>query len=377
MVQIKQQYVPSNKRNATFGTGNPRKKMVVHQTGNRATGANAQMHADLQARGWGASWHIQSDDKEIIQSWPLTYRLYHASTGRASNGGNWVGIGWEICINQDGDYLKALDLAAEGIAQVMKQEGIPMSGLTTHNAEDPRNKWCPAQILNGKDGVNWATFRSMVQSYYNGKTPTQPKSSGSSSSGSSGSSVAGARLVKNENAYFLATENIKVRNAPSTNARHTGTLPKGSSINYHKVYEGNGYRWLQYTGNSGNTLYVPYRPSNDINNQWGTFHSTRPSSTSPKPKPKPKAKKYPLPNATYWVKNPPSARFNGKGVRQVQTALASIHFYPNKGAKNNGVDGWYGPDTADAVQRFQSMHGLKQDGSYGPATKKVLDREVN
>jgi len=97
---------------------------------------------------------------------------------------------------------------------------------------------------------------------------------------SSDNSVAGARLVKNENAYFLATENIKVRNAPSTTATHTGTLPEGSSINYHKVYEGNGYRWLQYVGNSGNTLYLPYRPSNDIDNQWGTFHGSRPSGGS-------------------------------------------------------------------------------------------------
>lgn len=92
----------------------------------------------------------------------------------------------------------------------------------------------------------------------------------------SNNNLASVRLVKNENGYFLATENIKVRNKPSTEATHTGTLPKGSSINYFKVYEGNGYRWLQYTGYSGNTLYVPYRPSNDINDQWGTFHSQRP-----------------------------------------------------------------------------------------------------
>ncbi|WP_277631310.1 LysM peptidoglycan-binding domain-containing protein [Atopococcus tabaci] len=95
----------------------------------------------------------------------------------------------------------------------------------------------------------------------------------------SGTTVAGAKLVKNENAYFLVTvdEGIKVRNAPSTSAKHTGTLPKGASINYHAVYEGNGYRWLRYVGNSGNTLYVPYRPIND-KKAWGTFHSSRPSN---------------------------------------------------------------------------------------------------
>lgn len=104
-----------------------------------------------------------------------------------------------------------------------------------------------------------------------------------------------------------------------------------------------------------------------------TYNSLKDSDQSvPVAKPK-----YPLPNETYWVKSVPAHRFNGDGVRQVQEALASIHFYPNKGAKNNGIDGWYGPDTADAVKRFQSMNGLTQDGDYGPATRKVLNEEVN
>ena len=174
MVEIKQQLVPEQHRKATYGIGNPVKKMVIHQTGNTAKGAGAKVHADLQSRGYGASWHIQSDDKEIIQSWPFTYRLWHASTGQASNGGNMVGIGWEICINSDGNYLKSLEIAALGIAKVMKQEGIPMSQLTTHNAEDPKNKYCPAQILAGKDGVNWTTFKAMVQKAYDGNPVSAP-----------------------------------------------------------------------------------------------------------------------------------------------------------------------------------------------------------
>lgn len=76
-----------------------------------------------------------------------------------------------------------------------------------------------------------------------------------------------------------------------------------------------------------------------------------------------------LPNATYWVKSP---LFSGSGVRAVQEALASVYFYPDKGAKNNGIDGYYGVKTADAVKRFQSVHGLKTDGDYGPATRAKL-----
>ncbi|GGJ85887.1 hypothetical protein GCM10007063_05430 [Lentibacillus kapialis] len=62
----------------------------------------------------------------------------------------------------------------------------------------------------------------------------------------------------------------------------------------------------------------------------------------------------------------------GSDVRKVQKALASVYFYPNKSAKNHGIDGIYGANTKDAVRRFQSMHGLTQDGIYGPSTRKAL-----
>ncbi|MCY9089276.1 peptidoglycan-binding domain-containing protein, partial [Bacillus inaquosorum] len=51
----------------------------------------------------------------------------------------------------------------------------------------------------------------------------------------------------------------------------------------------------------------------------------------------------------------------------------ALYFYPDKGAKNNGIDGVYGPKTANAVKRFQLMHGLSADGIYGPKTKAKLE----
>lgn len=52
----------------------------------------------------------------------------------------------------------------------------------------------------------------------------------------------------------------------------------------------------------------------------------------------------------------------------------AVYFYPDKGAKNNGIDGYYGPKTANAVKRFQLMHGLAADGIYGPKTKAKLEK---
>ncbi|MGE0912084.1 peptidoglycan-binding domain-containing protein, partial [Bacillus atrophaeus] len=51
----------------------------------------------------------------------------------------------------------------------------------------------------------------------------------------------------------------------------------------------------------------------------------------------------------------------------------ALHFYPDKKAKNFGIDSYYGPKTADAVRRFQLMNGLNPDGIYGPKTKAKLE----
>ncbi len=60
-------------------------------------------------------------------------------------------------------------------------------------------------------------------------------------------------------------------------------------------------------------------------------------------------------------------------MTQVQRALAAAYFYPDKHAKNDGIDGIYGPKTANAVKRFQTMNGLQADGIYGPKTKDKLE----
>ncbi|MBT2712461.1 peptidoglycan-binding protein [Pseudomonas sp. ISL-88] len=75
---------------------------------------------------------------------------------------------------------------------------------------------------------------------------------------------------------------------------------------------------------------------------------------------------YPLPDEVIQLTTPYTS---GEKVYQVQNALAALYFYPEKGAVNNGIDGVYGPKTANAVARFQSVNGLTSDGIYGPAVK--------
>ncbi|AVQ98039.1 hypothetical protein OBCHQ24_02960 [Oceanobacillus iheyensis] len=59
---------------------------------------------------------------------------------------------------------------------------------------------------------------------------------------------------------------------------------------------------------------------------------------------------------------------SGDAVRLLQQALVDNNFYPDASAPNNGVDGIYGPNTKDAVRRYQIMNGLTVDGIAGPQT---------
>ncbi|WP_431805430.1 peptidoglycan-binding protein [Bacillus pumilus] len=92
-----------------------------------------------------------------------------------------------------------------------------------------------------------------------------------------------------------------------------------------------------------------------------------PAKTGTATKPKAPSKKLAVPTGVIRQ----GAR--GAAVTQLQNALAAVYFYPNKGAKNNGIDGIYGPKTANAVKRFQSTQsGIANDGIYGPATRAKL-----
>jgi len=63
-------------------------------------------------------------------------------------------------------------------------------------------------------------------------------------------------------------------------------------------------------------------------------------------------------------------------VLAVQKALCKVYFYPNKKAKDFGCDGFYGPETENAVLRFESMYCLKKhaDGIYDSNTRAALEK---
>ena len=137
---------------------NPKKYVVVHQTGNKKKGANAYMHARLQYNGNSrqASWHIQVDDKEAYQSFSYDDGLWHAGNRSI----NQESIGVEICVNEDGDYGKAVRNGISVVKYLMNKFNI--DGVFVINHNDASGKWCPTEILNGKDGMSWTWFKEQL-----------------------------------------------------------------------------------------------------------------------------------------------------------------------------------------------------------------------
>lgn len=162
MVQIKKQLVSQDVMNKrSYGKGNPIKSITVHQTGNPHKGANAQAHANLQSNlnPRQASWHIQVDDKQAIQSFPDYIRCWAVGDGRGL--GNTTSLHIELCINSDGDYKKTIERGAKVVALKLKEHGLGIGDVKKHF--DWLNKFCPEQLMRGYGGINWEDFLNMVE----------------------------------------------------------------------------------------------------------------------------------------------------------------------------------------------------------------------
>ncbi|WP_069512104.1 N-acetylmuramoyl-L-alanine amidase [Lysinibacillus sp. FSL M8-0337] len=159
MVTIRKKLVTdAQAAKVTNGKGNVKRYIVIHETDNTRSGADADAHARLQANGnsRAASWHWSIDDKEAVQSFEHTWKCWAAGTATGNN----QGIHFEICVNSDGDYTKAIRNAAELVAKIMKDEGIPITNVVQHNYFSGKN--CPRNVREGR--ISWSQFLEMVTS---------------------------------------------------------------------------------------------------------------------------------------------------------------------------------------------------------------------
>lgn len=170
---FKEQLVSAGVQRAkTYGGTNGRLYIAVHMTGNTRKGADAPAHANLQSRGNSrqASWHEQIDDKVVIQSFPHTAQCWHSGKGR--DRGNLNAIALELCVNSDGDYGKMIENAVARIRDLMAMYNIPLSNVIQHH--DLSGKNCPRELRQGKHGITWNSFLSMIAGQ-SVTVPSKPK----------------------------------------------------------------------------------------------------------------------------------------------------------------------------------------------------------
>ncbi|MCR9040966.1 N-acetylmuramoyl-L-alanine amidase [Bacillus sp. L381] len=309
MVKITRDFIPAGRNNRPGYSMNPA-YITVHNTSNTAEGADAASHARYAKNpATATSWHFTVDDKEIYQHLPLNENGWHAGDGNRGTG-NRKSIGIEICENSDGNFEKAVANAQWLIKKLMNEQGISLANVVPH--QHWSGKYCPRKLLD-----RWDSFKAGINGASSSPAKTETKAGGGS------------------------TYTVKKGDVLSVIAQKTGvsmaTLQSLNGIkdpNFIKVGQ-----VLKLTGSASS-------PTNG------------------------KKSSYTLPSGIYKVTSPLA---KGTAVKQIQSALAALYYYPDKGAKNNGIDGYYGPKTANAVKRFQSMHGLTADGIYGPKTKAKIE----
>jgi len=162
-MEIIQRLIPESNTDLRPGIKMVPKYITIHETDNPSAGADAEAHARLQQRGNDrkASWHLQIDDKEAIQSIPFNEMAWAAGDG-ANGPGNRTSIHIEMCVNKDGNYAQTVKNTAEITKYLMRKYNISIDHVVQHNKWTGKN--CPRLLRSGEKGITWNDFISMVRS---------------------------------------------------------------------------------------------------------------------------------------------------------------------------------------------------------------------
>lgn len=289
--------------------------ITIHNTANDASAANEISY--MIGNSESTSYHFAVDDKEVIQGVPLDRNAWHSGDG--TNGtGNRKSIAVEICYSKSGGarYRAAEELAITFIAQLLNERGWGIDRIRKH--QDWNGKYCPHRILS--EG-RWDDVKAAIEKKLNGSAVVKKVSS-----------------AHKDTVYY-----VKKGDTLSGIAQSTGvSLKTLQSINHIQNPD------LIKIGQA-------IKLGSAVSSASQTSH-------------------WKLPSGILKVTSPLT---KGSAVLQVQEALSSLYFYPDKGAKNHGADGVYGAKTANAVKRFQSVNGLPADGIYGPKTKAKIEAKLS
>ncbi|WP_340298309.1 N-acetylmuramoyl-L-alanine amidase [Bacillus velezensis] len=318
-IAVKKRLVPSEEYSLKCPNPMTPEYITIHNTANDASASNEISY--MTGNSESTSYHFAVDDKEVIQGIPLDRNAWHSGDG--TNGtGNRKSIGVEICYSKSGGarYRAAEALAIKFVAQLLKERGWGVDRIRKH--QDWNGKYCPHRIL---DEGRWDEVKSAIVAELErlgGKKESKPQKTDSKTIGAT-------YTVKKGDVLSIIAEKkgVSMKTLQSLNGIKNPNLIKVGQV-------------IKLTGSAGSA-------------------------------PNGKKSSFRLPAGIFKITSPLT---RGEAVKQIQTALAALHYYPDKNAKNFGIDGAYGAKTANAVKRFQSMYGLTADGIYGPKTLAKLEK---
>lgn len=135
--------------------------ITIHNTDNYNKGANAKAHGNyLKNVDSKVSWHYTVDDTYIVQHLSDNECGYHTGDGMSEKSGNRNSIGVEICVNKDGDLLKATENAVELVKKLMKAYNIPIENVVQHYHWSGKD--CPHELRLGNP-YSWETFINKIK----------------------------------------------------------------------------------------------------------------------------------------------------------------------------------------------------------------------
>lgn len=142
--------------------------VIAHWTANTRRGADAKAHVKyFNTTDRFASAHYIVDDHSIYQCIPDSEVAYHVGGQRYLADGerlrkgaatpNYFVIGFEMCVNEDGDWDKTYQHSAELAAHLLHKYQFSVHDLYRHH--DMTGKDCPKMMLTAE---TWGAFKEAV-----------------------------------------------------------------------------------------------------------------------------------------------------------------------------------------------------------------------
>ncbi|SHH53899.1 N-acetylmuramoyl-L-alanine amidase [Anaerosphaera aminiphila DSM 21120] len=137
------------------------KFIVVHDTGNKSSTADAHNHYKYFNGGnRNASAHYFVDDKGVVETVEVSLSAWHCGDGKGKYGiTNSNSIGVELCINEGSDFEKTKSNALELIRFLMSTYNIGKNNVARHY--DASRKNCP-RSMSKNNWNDWWVFRELI-----------------------------------------------------------------------------------------------------------------------------------------------------------------------------------------------------------------------